>query len=118
MSATAVESGQHKTEIVEQPRAFKVPMPELGEQVKWYPHGSDKNPPHIAFVTKLGHDSVCLSILHPNSHNFMLRDGVRHHKDPKARQAELVEQGGWGETPAKLRLIQLEELVGKLSKVL
>lgn len=84
----------------------------------WFPHGVRANAPHIGFVTKLGHDSVCLSILHPNNHNFMIRDGVRHVSDPRTRQVELAEQGAWEHTPATLRLQKLEEIVGKLSSVL
>ncbi len=94
----------------------KVPETDLGQMVYWYPHGAKTNSPHAAFVTKRGHDSVCLAILHPNSHNFTIRDGVRHVSDPRVKQVEFLESGGWDHTPATLRLQKLEEIVARLSK--
>lgn len=78
--------------------SYKMPEVEPGMFVYWYPGGEKSRIPHTAIVTALGFDSLCLSIVDQNSHNLLIRDGVRHMDDPRARATEMFENGGWDYT--------------------
>jgi hypothetical protein len=97
---------------------FVMPAVELGEAVWWYPDGNATLPPHAAFVSHVGLDSLCLNVLAPNSYNFLIRDGARHVSDPRAKAPELREQGAWDHTPRAKKLRALEAAVLKLQEAL
>src|SRR6266849_1519226 len=72
---------------------FKPPNVELGFIVYWYDHPGGQ--PHPAIVTALGNECICCNIFDPASYNMRIRDGVRHRCDPRAKQAEMQENGCW-----------------------
>ena len=77
---------------------FKMPPISIGEMVLWYAHGTKKNEPHVAIVTKLGHRSITVSIIPLNNRTVTPKEGVRYITDPDARMVELEEQGAWDYT--------------------
>lgn len=95
-------------------KVFKPPFVEIGLQVYWYPDGDSRQQPHLAFVTGVGQDTVCVNIVAPNSYSFMIRDGARHVSDPRIKEAERREAGAWDYTPFTRRMLNLlQELAPK-----
>jgi hypothetical protein len=88
-------------------KELRMPFVELNMSVLWYPDGDSRQQPHPAFVTAVGHDSVCVNIMAHNSYNFLIRDGVRHVSDPRIKDAERRESGAWDYTPFVKRLLAL-----------
>lgn len=85
---------------------YEMPPVELGEVVFWYPsrpsrqkNGGTNPEPHVAIVTRLGNDNLCLNITSPTNYNFFLRDGVRHVSDPRAKAEEIHDGGLWDYRP-------------------
>lgn len=85
------------------------PDVEVGEIVNWYPGGNPNVEPIPAIVTRLGCDNICVNIVDPSLHNFILRDGVYHIDNELARRPETVEAGGWDRTPLTKKLVDLAE---------
>ncbi len=78
----------------EERRAYSMPKVDVGMDVWWFPHGDTTQSPFAAKVTRVGQDSLCLSIFHPDNYNLMIRDGVRHSSDPRSRDNDDVIQSG------------------------
>lgn len=74
---------------------YEMPAVELGMPVYWFPDGDQSQQPFAGFVTKVGHDNVCVNILMPDSYNMRIKDGVRHMSDPLVRRKETQDAGGW-----------------------
>jgi hypothetical protein len=76
---------------------YKMPPITLGAIVLWYPNGVTSVAPLPAVVTRLNFRSVGLSIIAPDTHNFLLRDGVRHIDDPELKRdiVRNAEEGAW-----------------------
>ncbi len=74
---------------------FDPPEALLGDTVFWFPGGSVNEPPEVAVVAAVGHDALALSIFSPYVDRMVLKDGVRHVDDPRAKSVELREAGGW-----------------------
>jgi hypothetical protein len=105
--------------MTDKTKVYKTPFVEVGLTVWWYPDGDSRLQPHLAFVTAIGQDTVCVNIAAPNSYNFMIRDGARHVSDPRIKEAERREAGAWDYTPFTRRILNLlQELVpnSQLSK--
>jgi hypothetical protein len=67
-----------------------------GWRVYWYDGGHKTQPPAVALVAQVGMGSqVNLAILHPNLHNFVCKDGVRHIADKGLRDDERATAGAW-----------------------
>ena len=77
------------------PPHFDMPPVQLGDTVFWLPGGDVAERPHAAFVTAVDSDSVALAITGPLIERFMVRDGVRHVDDPRARSDDVQQNGGW-----------------------
>lgn len=91
--------------------AWKVPEVNVGDLVHWYPDDSLGQKPFAAIVNSVGiRSSVGLSIVHPQSYNLMIRDGVRHRQDPLVKADDLAENGFWEHTPMTQ---MLHDLMGK-----
>ena len=75
--------------------------PRIGDTVFWYDGGDKDGPPHVAFVTAVGFDNLCVSVLERDSPAIKTRDGVRHVDDPRAKSTELLEAGGWEHRAAR-----------------
>jgi hypothetical protein len=73
---------------------YEMPKVQLGDIVFWFPGGNPTSEPSPAIVTRAGRDNLCLNIISPTSFNFLIRDGVRHCKDPRA-PVDQKEEGGW-----------------------
>lgn len=75
-------------------------MPDVfvGQTVLWYPHADRNQPGHAALVTQINHGSLELSVLHPDKHMLLIKEGVKHLGDPHAKDPERVENGGWDHT--------------------
>lgn len=85
---------------------WKHPEVEVGDVVHWYPDDAEDQKPFAAIVSSVGiRGTLCLSIINPNSYNFMVRDGVRHRGDPFAKTDDLRENGFWQHTPKTNRLL-------------
>lgn len=96
-----------------------IPPVEVGQIVHWFPGGRLTDKPCAAVITALGlsGQTLNLNILDPMSLNFLVKDGVRHIQDSRARQSELFEFGAWDHTHQTKRLIRLERLVDGLADV-
>lgn len=69
--------------------------PDVGQIVNYYP-GSDRGQePLAAVVTKVGNNSVCVSIFDSSNQNLTIRDGVRHVDDPRSRTDFGRSAGAW-----------------------
>ena len=83
-----------------------MPQVEVGTIVHWWPGG--KPPPLgreiMAFVTQRDAHSVTLAILHPNTYNLMVRDGVRFVADPRRKREDEIDNGIWDFTPSQKAL--------------
>ncbi len=80
----------------DEPRVYKMPPVDVGMDVWWFPHGDKSMAPFAAKITRVGQDSVCVSIFHPDNYNLMIRDGVRHGSDPRSRDnEEVIQSGTW-----------------------
>lgn len=76
---------------------YQCPEKLLGKMVFWYPSGNVNEEPWVTFVSKVNMASLRLHVLSPAGTNFLIKDGVRHHKDGM-NDAERQEFGCW-ETP-------------------
>jgi hypothetical protein len=108
---------------------FIPPEVRLGDVVYWYEQadrpfeekGNQRGDSRrIAIVSRMGFtdeshptrpDSIELNVFDPNMHNQMLRTGVRHIDDPRARQVELRENGAWEHTERTKQAIKDRELL-------
>jgi hypothetical protein len=98
---------------------YRMPAISIGAIVLWYPNGARSVPPLPAIVTRINPRSLGLSIFAPDTHNLMLRDGVRHLDDPEFRKdpVRMGEEGGWDYTEESKALGQtLTDLGRKGSK--
>ena len=87
-----------------------------GETVLWF-SGSDLANPSPGIVTSVGNETINVSVVVPNCLNFLVRDGVRHVSDPKAKSSEAADNGLWDYTPSAKRLRSaLENLCNAASK--
>ena len=80
---------------------FRMPFTAIGRRAYWYA-GGDTGPsarPLLAFITGVGHRTVCLSVIRPDFNQFLCVDGVRHRSDPEAKEGEFEEYGCWAEFP-------------------
>ena len=93
---------------------YKMPAPEVGEGVLWYPDGDTAQQPLPALVTRVGYETVCVSIFDSATINTRIRDGVRHLSDPRARNLETRDNGGWEFHPHGLLLRNLRKQVDEL----
>lgn len=90
-----------------------------GEPVLWYPDADEHQEPVPAFVTRVGHGSILsVAILGPGYHNFMVREGVRHLRDPRAKDVEKRESGAWDYGWLHKRLQHVHNSMRELWKVL
>lgn len=96
-----------ETKPAEKANVYRMPFVEDGMMVHWYPDGDSRHQPHIAIVSAIGQDSVCVNIIMPNSYNFMIRDGARHVSDPRIKDAERRESGAWDYTPFTRKVLAL-----------
>jgi hypothetical protein len=96
------------------PVEFKAPEAYLGQDVLWYPDPDARLSPHAAKVTSVGQDTLSLNIFSPTNQAMMLRDGVRHIKDPRARRVEVLDNGVWDHTPQHLEYLELRKLLHDL----
>ena len=103
---------------------YKMPDVGLGQIVFWYPQGEISQEPHVAIVTRVAPNSLCLNILEPTNYNFRIADGVRHASDPRVKEKtpDIVGHGGnpgsgaWAHTPWHLELLtRLENIEGELA---
>src|SRR4051812_32307140 len=102
--------------MYEDPQPYRMPDIRLGDTVYWFPSGNLASEPQAAFVTRIGHDTVCLNVLSPNSYTFVIKDGVRHVSDPKNRTVRFTDirdyPGAWDHSSrAKELTSNLEALV-------
>ncbi len=83
---------------------FDMPRVSVGTIVLWYPDGSQVMEPLAAIVTRVHVRSLCLNIFSEGNYNMMVRDGVRHIKDPDLAKENVRQDGAWGHTQLTLAL--------------
>jgi hypothetical protein len=97
---------------------YVMPPVEVGDSVYWH-DSQDAAPVAMALVTTVGGDSVNLAVLGDGYQNFLIRTGVRHHKNPHRQLVEATGEGVWSHRPGTIRtqdrLLTLETLVNDLS---
>lgn len=72
---------------------YIMPRPCLGQTVLWsYNPGSEKCP---GIVTKVGHDSIAVSIHVDSLKDHLLKNGVRHETDPWLQRFPAHDGGCW-----------------------
>lgn len=82
---------------------FVMPKAEMGDIVIWYPDGANTNNAHIALVLQVNQATLNINIFQPDRYNMTPKDGVRHTSDPRAKAAEMKENGSWDFTPRTKR---------------
>ena len=86
-----------------EPKKFDPPAAHpawLGMPVYWYEAGAGT--PHAALVSRLDMGTaVTLNIVSPDTHNFIIRGGVKHKDDPTLRDDEKLENGVWEPVPER-----------------
>lgn len=70
---------------------YTMPEPTLGQTVFWYPSGNILEDPQAGFVSRVGHDTICINLLSPSLKDFVIKDGVRHVTDPKNRTVRFTD---------------------------
>ena len=89
-------------------------MAEVMEKVKvckivdWWEEGVVNGHPRPAVITRVNTRSLALNIMDPQNQNLMLREGVRFHEDPEAKEDEFAAEGSWSFTDESKRLATLE----------
>ncbi len=97
-------------------KPFTMPKVPIGKLVYWY-HGADKNQePLTAIVTQVGFENLGLSVIKPSTYNMYVVDGVRHVDDPRARENEFQESGGWQLMPLDNEILRLRTEVSLLQR--
>lgn len=86
---------------------FKQPAVEVGMPVCWFPYGDNANGVFPGIVLQVAHETVTLACFTPDNRNHFVKEGVRHMTDPRAKQAELREQGGWAFPEWFVQLLKL-----------
>jgi hypothetical protein len=87
--------------------SWKAPVVRIGMIVHWFNDDAIDQIPMAAIVNSIGHRSIGLSIVNPQSYNFMVRDGVRHRSDPLIRSEDMTDNGVWDHTPETMLLQEL-----------
>lgn len=94
------------------PQAYRMPVPTMG-QCEWKPDRHSQ--PILAFITKVGVDSVSLTIFAPDNRAGIPKDGVRHISDPVIDDQPGYDAGCWdfvsfaGDASAMARLALVEQ---------
>lgn len=86
---------------------YRMPAAEVGLPVLWYPGGDRNQQPAAAVVTAIGFDTLNLNLMMPQTYTMLIRDGVRHIDDKRAKTPELAENGAWDYAPWYKRLLKL-----------
>lgn len=94
--------------------SFVFPKVEIGQMVHWF-HGGDKGQRPAPAIVQAVYEQGALDLAIVHATRVQVRSGVRHCDDPLANQEEKYREGGFTLTPGSLRLLELEELVNKLS---
>lgn len=93
-----------------------LPALQVGDPILWYQDCDPGQEPRAAIVTKIGSRSICCSILAPENQNLLVRDGVLHISDPKARLQFNKDSGAWDYSPLLRRLAVVENLLSEQLK--
>lgn len=104
-----------RTNSVPVPDDYRMPAVEVGDMVNWHPE-QDADPVATAVVTKVGPETVALSVIEHNMYNMLSRDGVRHKDHPDRQIVRSTEEGVWSHLPQTIRLQERLEMLETLLK--
>jgi hypothetical protein len=96
MSATMTQSQQRAAV------AFKMPKPDIGLLVHWFPAGDRSGHcgrPCPAIPVLIGESSIDVMLVQEDLKTLVRMDGVRHIDDPAAVQSEFEDFGSWDFLP-------------------
>lgn len=102
------------TTETQQPVAWKMPEIELGDTVHYFAHEGAE--PVMAFVTKVGRDTLTLWALSPG-YGGVEKPSVRYGKDPRLNDSsEWKKFGTWLPKPRDPRFAQVSERIALLER--
>ena len=98
-------------------KSYKMPKVHQGQVVLWYDGGDRGGEPSAAIVTRVGDETVNVSVISPDCYNFRIRDGVRHLDDPHDRRSRHDDvrdhPGCWDYTGYDKEFLKVTRQLGK-----
>ena len=82
---------------------WQMPYVEIGMPVIWY-HEGNKDCPHAAICTAVGHYGIDLNVFAPDTVNTKPMSGVCHVSDPRLIRTAITDSGTW-DYPRWLRML-------------
>lgn len=93
--------------IKESVERYAMPKASVGMSVLWYVYGETDKPGMPAIVSEVGLRTLSLTILLPEKHSVMYKDGVRHVSDQEHKREEYITTGCWDYSEQTKEIMQL-----------